>query len=210
MPWPPTGAIDFGMDLSQQLAAPVTPGVESVDRDPAMGLSPYDPMTGVIAPGVGRMDEAVDFSALPDPDEELLAQPALGKTRELVIQYAMEKLGKLYVWGGESDSEGGFDCSGLLFYAFKKAGVDMPRVSYAQATRGKKVPISKLRPGDLVAWDSNPNIPGADHIALYIGNGEIIEAPATWVKVGNKTVRGRVRRRKLGPNEGAWGVKLNY
>lgn len=210
MPWPPTGALDMGMDLSEQLASPETPGVDSAVGDPASGMSAYNADTGMIAPGVGRSMWEVDFSALPDEDEELLKAPAPGKTREQVIQYALEKLGKLYVWGGESDAEGGFDCSGLLYYAFKKAGVDMPRVSYGQAKRGKRVGIDQLQAGDLVAWDSNPSIPGADHIALYLGNGEILEAPSTWVVVNGKRVRGKVRRRKLGANEGAWGVKLNY
>ncbi|MEU8317099.1 C40 family peptidase [Nonomuraea sp. NPDC048881] len=207
MPWPPSGYIEPSVDLGTQLASPVTPGLESPVQDPA-AIS-YNPSSGVVAPGVNAMWEP-DFSALPDPKEDNIKIPTTGKTRELVIQYALEKLGRKYVWGGESDAEGGFDCSGLLFYAFHKAGVDMPRVSYSQTGRGKRVSLDKLEPGDLVAWDSNPSIPGADHIALYLGNGEIVEAPATWVVVNGKRVRGTVRRRKLGANEGAWGVKLSY
>lgn len=209
MPWPPTGMIEPLIDLETQLSSPGTPGVSATTTEtPGLSLA-YNPANGVVAPGVGRMYEP-DFSALPDPQEEHLKLPEVGKQRELVVKYVQEKLGKLYVWGGESDSEGGFDCSGLLWQAFKRAGIDMPRISWSQAARGKKVGLKDLQPGDLVAWDHNPNDGGADHIALYIGNGEIIEAPSTWVTVNGKRVRGTVRRRKLGANEGAWGVKLNY
>jgi cell wall-associated NlpC family hydrolase len=199
--------IDMPISLAEQIGESTTPGISGIEGDPA-GPS-FNPATEMIAPGVGERYEP-DFSALPDPDEDLLKAPPVGKARELVMQYAREKLGKLYVWGGESDAEGGFDCSGLLYYAFKKAGVDMPRVSYTQAARGKRVGVDDLQPGDLVAWENNPNQPGADHIALYIGDGQILEAPATWVTVNGRRQRGKVRIRKLGKGEGAWGVKLNY
>jgi cell wall-associated NlpC family hydrolase len=77
----------------------------------------------------------------------------------------------------------------------------MPRVSYAQAARGKVVTLDKLKPGDLVAWENNPDQNGADHIALYLGNGWILEAAHRGTNV---------RKRKLRANEGAWGVALDY
>ncbi|MEU1880322.1 C40 family peptidase [Streptosporangium sp. NPDC020072] len=167
--------------------------------------APTDPQTGLVAPGVmaPTLDEIdVEFDTLPQKGEEKLQAPVgSSKKRDLVIQYAREKLGMWYVWGGESDAEGGYDCSGLLYYAFRKAGIDIPRVSMAQADRGRRVPLNKLRPGDLVAWENNPAQRGADHIALYIGNGMILEAPKTGLKI---------RIRKLGASEGAWGVALDY
>lgn len=200
MPWPPTGMLDPFIDISEQLAAPTSPGLESADSDPVDPSTPFDVASGMMAPGVMQTMDP-NFTALPSPDEELLKVPDSSKTREAVIQFALEKIGMNYVWGGESDREGGYDCSGLLFYAFKKAGIDMPRVSYTQAARGQTVKIKDLQPGDLVAWENNPDQPGADHIALYLGDGWILEAPKAGLQV---------RKRKLGANEGAWGVKLSY
>lgn len=205
MPWPPTIDTDLAVPLEQQISAGVPSGLSP---DTAMGTeegaTALDPNTGQIAPGVmSGYDNPLDLIEEMEKRHALQRDalaPAAGK-RQAVIDFALEKLGMKYVWGGESDAEGGYDCSGLLWYAFKKAGIDMPRVSMAQATRGKRVDLSKLKPGDLVAWENNPRQSGADHIALYLGNGEILEAPNS---------RSHVRRRKLRANEGAWGVKLDY
>lgn len=119
--------------------------------------------------------------------------------RAAIIQYAKSALGTPYRWGGNS-LQGGVDCSGLVMAAFAKAGINMPRISYQQANRGQRTSIKNLRPGDLVAWNNSSRNPGADHIAIYIGGGRIIEAarPGTSVRI-----------RKLGKNEGAWGVHLD-
>jgi cell wall-associated NlpC family hydrolase len=195
MPWPPTGVL-APLSLAEQLAAPETPGVDSQ----LLGEVYKDPLTGFIAPGVME-PTTVSFDALPQPDEPLLKPVDASAKRQMVIEWATQWVGKAdYVWGGESMKEGGFDCSGLLWAAFKNAGISMPRVSYSQARRGARVALRDLQPGDLVAWDHNPDV-GADHIALYIGNGQIVEAARRGTKV---------RIRKLGANEGAWGVHLNY
>lgn len=184
--------------FEEQLSTPETPGLESMGDPTEIA---YDPASSVIAPGVLDPTD-VSFDALPQPDEERLKPMTTDVRRQMVIDWAKQWVDKAwYVWGGESMKEGGFDCSGLLWAAFKHAGVSLPRVSYAQARRGKRVALDSLQPGDLVAWDNNPNIGGADHIALYIGNGQIVEAAHTGTKV---------RIRKLGKNEGAWGVHLNY
>lgn len=119
--------------------------------------------------------------------------------RKAVIEAARSAIGTPYVWGGNS-LDGGVDCSGLVQQAFAKAGIHLPRVSYAQANFGTRVGIGALRPGDLVAWDNSSRNNGADHIAIYIGNGQIIEAPRPGLSV---------RIRKLGGNEGAWGVRIH-
>lgn len=120
-------------------------------------------------------------------------------TREALVTYAKKFLGVNYVWGGASPS--GFDCSGLTQYVAKKFGIELPRISYQQANYGKRTDVKSLQAGDLVAWDENKRNNGADHIAFYIGNGYILEAPHTGAQV---------RIRKLGKDEGAWGVHLDY
>ncbi len=119
--------------------------------------------------------------------------------RKAVVQAAKTALGTPYSWGGNS-LQGGVDCSGLVQQAYAKVGIQVPRVSYQQANYGKRVSLNKLLPGDLVAWDNSSRNSGADHIAIYIGDGKIIEA----AKPGT-----RVRIRRLGDTEGAWGVRMN-
>jgi cell wall-associated NlpC family hydrolase len=105
----------------------------------------------------------------------------------LVAKVASQK-GVDYKWGAESPSQG-FDCSGLIQWAYGKLGIKMPRVSAQQSRMGRKAPISKLRPGDLVAK------PG--HIAVYAGNGMMWEAPRTGLQVRLVKVRSNMYGVKL-------------
>ncbi|GAA4132546.1 hypothetical protein GCM10022416_12430 [Actinomadura keratinilytica] len=95
-----------------------------------------------------------------------------------VIEAARSRLGWPYVWGGESEAEGGYDCSGLMQYAFARAGIRLPRVAADQARAGWVIPFEKAQPGDMLIWANDPTAPGyISHIALYIGNGKMIAAP---------------------------------
>jgi len=113
-----------------------------------------------------------------------------------VIDRAMSQIGVQYVWGGGNgrgpstgipDAFGsplnrvGFDCSGLMQYAFSGVGVSLPRVSRNQFHVGDKVPVSDVRPGDMVFYQ-NPGAP-IHHVAMYVGNGKMIEAPYTGANV---------------------------
>lgn len=85
---------------------------------------------------------------------------------------AAKYLGVPYVYAGTSPA--GFDCSGLIYYAAKEAGISLPRTSQAQSTLGSYVSVSDLQAGDLVFWGSVGN---AYHVGVYIGNGQYIHAP---------------------------------
>lgn len=85
---------------------------------------------------------------------------------------AAKYLGVPYVYGGTSPA--GFDCSGLIYYAAKEAGISLPRTSQAQSTLGSYVSVSDLQAGDLVFWGS---VGSAYHVGVYIGNGQYIHAP---------------------------------
>jgi cell wall-associated NlpC family hydrolase len=101
-----------------------------------------------------------------------------------VIKAAYTRLGWPYVWGGESEAEGGYDCSGLMQYAFARAGIRLPRVAADQARVGWVIPYSKAVPGDMLIWANDPTAPGyISHIALYIGNGKMVVAPRTGLDV---------------------------
>ncbi len=105
-------------------------------------------------------------------------------TADAVIAEAKKYVGMPYVWGGSSPADGGMDCSGLLQYVYGKYGVDLPRVSADQARAGVEVAsLAEARPGDLVAWDNSSRNVGADHIAMYLGDGMILDAPRTGLDI---------------------------
>lgn len=89
------------------------------------------------------------------------------------IKAAVSKLGAPYVWGATGPNT--FDCSGLTSWAWKQAGVQIPRTSQQQARYGRRVSLKDVRPGDLITsnWGSGPS----SHVALYVGNGRVIHAP---------------------------------
>src|SRR5262249_52576239 len=92
-----------------------------------------------------------------------------------VVGVALNEQGVPYSWGGESPS--GFDCSGLVAYAYAQVGVSLPHSSYAQYNMGPAVPRDQLQPGDLVFFD------GLGHVGLYVGGGNFVHAPHTGTTV---------------------------
>ncbi len=100
---------------------------------------------------------------------------------DTAIATAKSYLGVPYVWGGES--YGGVDCSGLTMLAWESAGVDLPHLSRAQYSYGTHVPIGSMEAGDLIFWSSNGTQSGIYHVAIYLGGGQMIEAPTFGVPV---------------------------
>jgi cell wall-associated NlpC family hydrolase len=104
-----------------------------------------------------------------------------------VLEAAASKIGRPYVWGATGPDT--FDCSGLVGWAYRKAGVSLPRTTFQQWYAGPHVPLSDARPGDLLFWNYDPTAPGLpDHVALYAGNGMMIVAPHTGDVVRYKAV----------------------
>lgn len=109
------------------------------------------------------------------------------------VNAGLTKLNVPYVWGGESDAEGGYDCSGLLQWAFRQAGIRLPRVAQDQARTGPWLPFDQARVGDLLIWSLDPTTPGRiSHIALYLGGDQMLVAPRTGdvVKIQKVYFRG--------------------
>jgi hypothetical protein len=95
-----------------------------------------------------------------------------------VLTAALSRVGKPYVWGATGPN--GFDCSGLMGWSFAAAGVTLPRTAAEQALSGPRVPLNQIQPGDLLFWAYDPANPSfIDHVALYLGNGNMVEAPQT-------------------------------
>lgn len=115
---------------------------------------------------------------------------------EYVIQRAGSQMGVPYSWGGGNaagPSRGidsgantvGFDCSGLILYAFAGVGIKLPHYSGSQYNAGRKIPSSQMRRGDVIFYGPG----GSQHVTLYLGNGQMLEAPYTGSHVKISPVR---------------------
>jgi cell wall-associated NlpC family hydrolase len=93
-----------------------------------------------------------------------------------MLAAAMSRRGLPYVWGGDGPSV--FDCSGLVQWSFRQAGITMPRVAADQARTGPAVAVSQLQAGDLLFYHTDASAPNyISHVAIYLGNGWMIQAP---------------------------------
>ncbi len=119
--------------------------------------------------------------------------PATDSAAGIAVATALSYVGVPYVWGGASRS--GVDCSGLVMLAWDAAGVYLPHYSGAQYEDTIHIPYSDIEPGDLIFYGYD----GDEHVTMYVGNGEMVEAPETGYDVHVTPVRfgfwgvGRVR-----------------
>ena len=106
---------------------------------------------------------------------------ATGTAGGIAVDWALAQVGTPYVWGGETPGVG-FDCSGLVQAAYKAAGITLPRVAQDQYdTTAKLGPGEPLLPGDLIFFGGGPT--DVTHVGIYIGNGQMIDAPHTGADV---------------------------
>ncbi len=135
------------------------------------------------------LTEAIKFS----PVEERANQQAA--LRSKVVNYALQFVGNRYVWGGTNPNTGA-DCSGFVQYVLRNAaGVSLPRTSREQAKAGRAVTSSEMLPGDLIFYTNSSGV--VNHVAMYIGNGQIVHAASrrsgikisTWNYRKPKTIR---------------------
>ena len=105
----------------------------------------------------------------PDARPPVPRPPSKG---ERAARIALDAVGVPYRWGGESPSSG-FDCSGLVRWAYGRVGVDLPHNSYALYFVGRRVPRSDIEIGDVLFFE------GLGHVGLYLGEGRMVHAPQT-------------------------------
>ncbi len=153
-------------------------------------------LTGVQVSQLQALEQSDDAKA----QQDLLDSKALGSdpggrapsaVGDRAIGYAFDQLGKPYVWGAQGPAS--FDCSGLTSQAWAHAGVPIPRTSQEQWAMLPHVPLKLVRPGDLIVYFKE-----ATHVALYIGDGMVVQAPrpGSFVKVspmGANPILGAVR-----------------
>lgn len=113
------------------------------------------------------LNEAIKFS----PAEEAANNAA--SRRSKIVNYALQFVGNPYVWGGTSLTKGA-DCSGFTMKVMQQFGVSLPHYSGSQAKMGKKVTSATMRPGDLIFYANSGGT--INHVAMYIGNGQIVHA----------------------------------
>lgn len=119
--------------------------------------------------------------------QEAPADSGGGPVADKAIAAARAYVGVPYVWGGESGA--GMDCSGLTMLAYQAAGVSLTHSSGLQYGEGTQVPLEDARPGDLVFWSSDGTQFGIYHVAMYLGGGQMIEAPTFGQTVRETAMR---------------------
>ena len=127
----------------------------------------------------------LDFETL---DLDVLKTVSGGDAAGMAVQAAQSRLGSPYVWGGCGPNQ--FDCSGLVRWAYGQAGVQLNGNSNQLSHSGISVPQSQAMPGDLV-------FPRAGHVQMYIGNGQVIEAPGSGGSVQISSLAGNAMIRRM-------------
>ncbi|RAJ43598.1 cell wall-associated NlpC family hydrolase [Kitasatospora sp. SolWspMP-SS2h] len=108
-------------------------------------------------------------------------QPPSSDRAAAALAAALSKIGSPYVYG--STGPGTFDCSGLMYWSWRQAGVTLPRTSQGQATAGRRVSLAEARPGDLVIFYSDRH-----HVGMYAGGGVVVHAPYPGARVRYESV----------------------
>jgi hypothetical protein len=120
--------------------------------------------------------------------EYLLAQELLTPEVVTMLESAMTTLGTPYLWGGESFEMGGFDCSGLVMWAYAQVGITLPRTAGEQYHATMPITQDELLPGDLVFFADTTPEPGVHHVGIYLGNGYMLNAPSENENIKIETI----------------------
>jgi cell wall-associated NlpC family hydrolase len=139
---------------------------------PALAVAALVSCCATASASIDRPDRVESVSA-PDNRPKPIRHPIQRRTRTLgerAARIALKAVGVPYRWGGTSPA-GGLDCSGLVYWAYGKLGVEVPHSSYTLAGIGRRVGRQRLRPGDVLVFS------GYGHVGLYVGRGRMVHAP---------------------------------
>ena len=161
----------------QEQSSQPSPSPQSSAQEPATTSQPE--------PEAAEEEEA---APAPAPAPEPAPAPShSGSAASTAINAAMGYLGTPYVWAGESAA--GLDCSGLTMVSYAAAGVELTHSSRVQYGEGSLVPLDAAQPGDLVFWSSDGSQSGIYHVAIYLGDDMMIEAPTFGMTVRVTSMR---------------------
>ena len=182
-------AADLAQKQAEQAAAQPqesapAPQEQSSQPSPSPQSSAQEPATTSQPEPEAADEEEAAPSPAPTPAPEPEPEPApsySGNAASTAINAAMGYIGTPYVWAGESAS--GLDCSGLTMVSYAAAGVYLTHSSRVQYGEGTQVPLDAAQPGDLVFWSSDGSQSGIYHVAIYLGDDTMIEAPTFGMTV---------------------------
>ena len=182
-------------DLAQKQAAEAAarpqetspaPQEQAPQPEPTYQALAQDPATTSQPEPEASDDEG--YAPAPGPEPEPAPAPSYsGNAASTAISTAMSYLGTPYVWAGESAA--GLDCSGLTMVSYEAAGVYLTHSSRVQYGQGTQVPLDAAQPGDLVFWSSDGSQSGIYHVAIYLGDDQMIEAPTFGMTVRVTSMR---------------------
>lgn len=126
---------------------------------------------------------------------EVLYGEGVSDVRVELCEFAKQFVGNPYVWGGTSLTKGA-DCSGFVLSVFAEFGVELPHYSVSQSQKGTEIDVDEVLPGDLIFYSNGSRI---NHVAIYIGNGQVIHAssPKTGIKISNYNYRTPVKATRI-------------
>ncbi|MFP4467120.1 MAG: C40 family peptidase [Candidatus Goldiibacteriota bacterium] len=126
--------------------------------------------------------EILDPDEIPEPEKpEETEEPDMGGgKRNIIAAEAKKMLGKDYSYGGTGE-DSGFDCSGLVQYSYKKAGIYLPRSAGRQYEKAEKISVKDAKVSDLVFFSTKGS--GPSHVAIYLGDGSFIHSPSSGKKI---------------------------
>jgi cell wall-associated NlpC family hydrolase len=176
---------------------PATFAEFSVRADPSVPLSVYDPADAIYTAAAMLCANGGDAGTPAGISQAIFAYnhsesyvanvlawaaryttPAPGQAAATAISFALGQLGKPYQWGAAGPNA--YDCSGLVYAAYAAAGVRIARTTFQWYLDGPQLPLNQIEPGDLLfsaGSDGTPANPG--HVVMYLGGGQIIQAPQT-------------------------------
>jgi len=162
------------------------PQEQAPQPEPTYQAPAQDPATTSQPEPEASDDEG--YAPAPAPEPEPAPAPSYsGNAASTAISTAMSYLGTPYVWAGESAA--GLDCSGLTMVSYEAAGVYLTHSSRVQYGQGTQVPLDAAQPGDLVFWSSDGSQSGIYHVAIYLGDDQMIEAPTFGMTVRVTSMR---------------------
>ena len=166
---------------------PVTRAAQTVQRSAFPGAyAKWESLATSLVTDLAGVTGAIrECTPESDPGVASALPPGVART---AIEFATAETGKPYVWGATGPDS--YDCSGLMLRAYERAGIVLPRVSREQYHAGAHVPVAQAQPGDLLFWAYDGSDPDTiHHVAMYLGNGQMMEAQQTGVPLGTRAVR---------------------
>lgn len=194
--WRPTSWIAFGVETAYHLQDIGPRGFWRLSSSARDGIAAAAGISLTIGRAVDRRWSNAGRPVRPPLEVPLPAPASITGNAADVVRTALDALGTPYMWGGTA--ENGFDCSGLVQWAYSQHGIRLPRMSRDQAKSGTEVTpvIEALHPGDILLFAAQPG-GGVTHVGMYVGDQTFIHSATAGVKLS---------RLEAQDTEGAWWV----